>query len=965
MNRFLPATMPATMIAVIGAALATVAVQAKPAPHRAAVHAAAAVPVKRDGVWAQTYSDLPADPNVRFGTLPNGMRYAIMRNKTPEHQASIRLRIGSGALEESDAQQGLAHFLEHMAFKGSTHVPEGDMIKILERKGLAFGPDTNASTGFDQTLFMLDLPETDPDTLSTGLMLMRETASELLLKQSAMDSERGVILSEERLRSTPGYRAQKREFDFILKGQLVPNRFPIGLVQVVKTAPVSLIRSYYEANYRPDRATLVVVGDIDPADIEKRIKAGFSDWKGKGPETKEPNLGQVERRGPETDLVVEPNAPTSLWMAWIKPYDPSADVAATRRRDLIEAMGMTILDRRLERLSRGENPPFVAAQAGVGDFLKSAKLTSLNVSSKPGGWKPALDAAVREQRALVQYGVRQDEIDREMAETRASLQNGVAGANTRRTPDLANAITGAAGDDEVFISPEEALKLFDADAKYVTVAAVDEAARHAFEGNGPVLAMTSPVPVEGGQAAVAAEFAKARSAPVQKPADVHAKTWPYTNFGATGVVTDRKTDDLGVTTVNFANGVRLTVKPTAFRKDQILVSVVLGNGRLDLSRTHVTPAWALGGFVQGGLDQLSIDEMEQVLTGKIYSARLSIGDADYVLSGATRPQDLDLQMQVLAAYATHPGFRPEGFNRVQTQFLTILPQIDATPGGVLARALQVKLHDGDARWEVLPTQAEIEATHVDDLKKLLSPELAGRIDVVVAGDVTVDQAIAAVGKTFAALPPRPAAPPAQIEPARFPAPSVQPTVMTHNGRPDQAEAVVAWPTESTYPNTHESRVLSLAESILENRLIDQVRIAEGATYSPQAGIVSSQVFPGYGYVDAAVETPPEKIPGFFADVTKISADMASKGVTADELERARKPLLERYAKDAQTNEYWLRALSDAQSDPRRMELYRNYVADLNSVTADEIKKAAQRFFVDNKAWRLEITPKAAAPAASK
>ena len=198
--------------------------------------------------WPQTTSDLPADPAVRFGVLPNGMRYAVMKNATPAGQTSLRLRIGSGSLEESDAQQGLAHVLEHMAFKGSTHVPAGEMIKILERKGLAFGPDTNAETEWTQTVYMLDLPHSDADTLATGLMLMRETASELLIDPKALETERGVVLSEERLRDTPEYRAEKAQIDLLAHGQLATQRFPIGQVDVVKTAPASLVRQFYEAN---------------------------------------------------------------------------------------------------------------------------------------------------------------------------------------------------------------------------------------------------------------------------------------------------------------------------------------------------------------------------------------------------------------------------------------------------------------------------------------------------------------------------------------------------------------------------------------------------------------------------------------------------------------------------------------------------------------------------------------------
>ena len=209
----------------------------------ASAHAQARLgPPKRDGVWGQSYSDLKPEADVRFGQLPNGVRYAVMRNATPGGQASLRLRIGAGSLQEHDDQQGLAHFLEHMAFRGSTHVPENELVKILQRHGLAFGPDTNAFTSFDQTVYELDLPETDPDTLDTGLMLLRETASELTLSQSAMDAERGVILSEERLRDSPAYQAQKAELGFLLAGQRAPQRWPIGKVDVIRTAPVSTAR---------------------------------------------------------------------------------------------------------------------------------------------------------------------------------------------------------------------------------------------------------------------------------------------------------------------------------------------------------------------------------------------------------------------------------------------------------------------------------------------------------------------------------------------------------------------------------------------------------------------------------------------------------------------------------------------------------------------------------------------------
>src|SRR5579863_4745745 len=199
-----------------------------------------ATPLK-PGEWPQARSDMKADPDIRFGSLPNGMRYAILRNATPPGQASMRLRFDVGSLMELDDQQGLAHFLEHMAFNGSKNLPgRGEMVKTLERLGLAFGADTNAGTGFDNTTYKFDLPKADDASLDTALMLLREIGGNLTLDQGAMDQERGVILSEERLRDSPAYRVMKSRLGFTMEGQRPPERFPIGLVPVIQSAKTDL-----------------------------------------------------------------------------------------------------------------------------------------------------------------------------------------------------------------------------------------------------------------------------------------------------------------------------------------------------------------------------------------------------------------------------------------------------------------------------------------------------------------------------------------------------------------------------------------------------------------------------------------------------------------------------------------------------------------------------------------------------
>jgi zinc protease len=922
------------------------------------------LPLQRDGVWAQTYSDLPADPAIRFGQLPNGFRYALMHNDTPTHQASMRLWIGSGSMEESADEQGLAHFLEHMAFRGSTHVPGGDMVKILERHGLAFGADTNAQTDFTATTYQLDLPETDPDSLGVGLMLMRDIASELTLSQTAMDAERGVVLSEERLRDTPDYEASAKQlFAFDFRGQLAADRLPIGKVDVIQHASASLLRQFYNANYRPDRAALVVVGDIDPVAMEQEIKARFGDWKPVGPETPTPDYGRPEKRGVETHLYVHDGVTPSINISWMAPYDPAADTAEKERRDLVRMVALQAVNRRFERLANAADPPFLQAAVGRDNEVHSADVGALQINFQPAKWREALDAAIATQRQALTFGLRQDEVDREVTELRVRFRNGVAGASTRRTPDLANEIVRNLDEDGVQTSPQQDLATFEQAVKGLTAEEATQVLRQAFTGQGPLLAMATPQAPAGGQAEVAAAFAAAETAPIAAARDHKTKTWTHTQFGAPGQVAEqRDIADLGVTFVRFANGVRLTVKPTTFRKDQTYVAVHFNHGRLALPKDRDSATWLMNGFIQGGLNDLTYDDLQQVLASKTVSVGLGLDDDSFVLQGATRPQDLATQLQLLTAYMTAPGWRPEAFEQVRAADSVVIAQLSSTPQGVETRDLAQLEHSGDARWHV-PTAEEVKTLPIAPFKAMLSTALtAGPLEVEIVGDVTVPEAIALTASTLGALPPRPSAPiPPGGDAVRFPAPSPQPIVRRHDGRPDQAIGYIAWPIPDMFSDPERSRALTVATEVMDSRLIDQLRVAEGATYSPSAGSIASETFPGYGYAFASVETPPAKLDGFYAAVGKITQTMAASGVTADEFERARKPHVDALIKAQQTNEFWLTRLEGTQTDPRRLALIREMIPGYARLTLKDIQDVAATYFSAQTAWKFAVEPAAAKP----
>ena len=263
--------------------------------------------------WGQQATDVVPDPAIRYGRLANGMRYAIRKNATPKGTAAVRLNIGFGSLGESDAERGLAHFIEHLAFNGTTNVPEGDMIKILERQGLAFGPDTNAQTGFDATTYMLDIPQADAARMDTALFLMREIASEVTFDPAAVNRERGVIEGERRARDSYQIRYLLGLLDFQAPGTPYAKRIPIGTTDVITKVDAARIADLYRRYYRPENATLVVVGDIDPDVVEAKIKAKFGDWRGKGPAGAPLPRGTVDLKRPAAfGTFVDPATPNRI-----------------------------------------------------------------------------------------------------------------------------------------------------------------------------------------------------------------------------------------------------------------------------------------------------------------------------------------------------------------------------------------------------------------------------------------------------------------------------------------------------------------------------------------------------------------------------------------------------------------------------------------------------------------------------
>ncbi len=905
--------------------------------------------------WPQEESDFKPDPNVRYGVLANGMHYALMRNTEPENTASIRLRIAAGSLQETESQRGLAHFLEHMAFNGSKHFAEGEAVKALQRKGLAFGPHTNAHTGLQETAYLLELPSVDESTMDTALRFMRDVADGLTLDQGAIDRERGVILSEERQGDSPERRAFNARWKAIYTGHVAAERLPIGDMQVVRTATRELLADFYNRYYRPERATLVLVGQFDLDAMEARVKAGFGDWQ-RGAQS-DGSYGKIDHPPLRAMKHVEPNLPDDAVINWISNPDDAPDTSANRRERDIRELALAVLNRRLGRVGRETDAPFVSAQASRGVLRGVATIATLSVNARPGHWAQALAAAEQELRRTLQYGVRQDEVDREISVLKTQLDDAAAKADTRYNKALADAISDNLNERRVLTHPRDDVGIFDRTVQGLSAATVTESLRRVFEDEPSLIFVSSSQTIQGGDEGVRSAYLSAHNVAVAADADLKAKPFPYTSFGTRGSVASRQeVADLGVTLVRFANGVRLNIKPTNFEKDTIGVKVRFAGGYLALPRRSAGLYWALPfSFVEGGMNKLTAEELDQTLAGRTAGADLSLDESTFELAGDTNGRDLNLQLQLLAAYATDAAYRGQGLARLQGAAENFFKQYSSSPGRVLAREIGAIIRSGDGRWR-FPNLGELQAIAMGDVKAVLDPALRGApVEITIVGDVSVDTAIEAVANTFGALPQRRGDDHTGRD-VHFPTKRER-LQFVHEGRSDQSVAYVGWAAPDFPSNPRLARTIVLMREMIKVRLNDEFREKQGATYSPFASSWASGSIPGYGFVSAGSETPPAQVDAFYETIDRIAKELRDGAFDEDLITRARKPIIETAQKDRHSNNFWANALANAQTRSWTIPAIRSFLDDLGTITKAEVVSAARRFLVDQRRVEIRILPK--------
>ena len=920
-------------------------------------------------VWGFETSDVNVDPAFHFGRLVNGMRYIIVPNATPKGVVMVRMQIAAGSLDETDAERGLAHFVEHMAFEGSTHVPEAAMVPLLQRLGLAFGADTNAFTGQETTTYVLDLPKNDPKLLDTALMLMRETASELTFAPDAIARERGVVLAEKRDRDSWSYRASLEQQAFFEPRARYALRMPIGETNVIEGATPAQLRGFWAREYVPGKAVLVVVGDVDLGATEAAIRSHFADWEPNAAvlaSPPQPGAGPItyDDAG-RTDVYLDPALPERITISLKGPYQSEADSQTQRQTWMLRRVGYGVINRRLQHLARGPKPSFRDAAFFGNDIFKAGRSSSLVIDAVSGQWRAAItDAALTWRRAMTE-GFTSAEVAEQLANIREQEEHGAASADTRANAAFMNQAFGLVHDQHIPSPPADNLSRFNAFAPQITPQKVLEALKYEaldFAAQAPLIRFEDRIAPDGGAAAVRAAWDAAMKAPLPATADTGIAAFAYTHFDAVGrVVADTREPLLGIRTLRFANGVRLNIRHTDLAKDQVLVTLALDGGEMLNTNENPLATAMVGVLANGGLGKHSQDEMQTLLAGHRISASLTAGADVFAMGGATTPADLPLQLQVMTALITDPGYRQEGEQQYRLAVNNWFQQLRATPSSALGAGIGGILSDQTPRFTLQPQHA-YQALSYAKLKHDITDRLVhGAIEIGMVGDMDEDKAIALVASTLGALPAREAEFQPYTDLRRRPfTQDHTPHTLRHTGPANQALIEDIWLTRDD-ADPVDNIELSLLGQIETIQLTDGLREKLGKAYSPGASSQTSRVFREYGTFAISASVDVKDLAVTRAAIADSVAALRDHPVSDDLLLRARAPLVDGLDNALKTNSGWLGLVARAASQPDRIERLTKAKARLLAVTPAQLQAEAKHYLADGAMVDIAALPEVPPP----
>jgi len=907
---------------------------------------------------------LPLDPSVRTGKLANGFTYYIRHNEEPKNRVMMYLVNKAGSVLEDEDQRGLAHFMEHMSFNGTKHFPHNELIDYLQKAGVRFGADINAYTSFDETVYELPIPSDKPELLKGGLEIMRDWAHEALLDPGEIDKERGVVLEEKRLGKGAGERMQRQYWPVILNDSRYAVRVPIGLDTVLDNFKRPVIARFYNDWYRPDLQALIIVGDINVDQIEAQIKQQFSSLKNPAHERVRTKYTVPLTGKNQFITVTDKEMTTTEAEILIKHKAPELKTVADYRTALVHGLFDQMLSERYAELLRRSDPPYISGSAGISGFMGGLDAYDASVQAKPGELEKGLKAVWRETERLKRFGFTATELERaktaylnemESAVKEKGKTNSINYVKEYQAYFLTN--NAAPGIDKEYQMTKE-------DLPGITLIDVNSlTASYITNTNRDILILAperdkNSLPNE----TVVNSWLKAVDEETLSPyKDEVSNQQLLSAMPIPGKIkSEQQNKVFNITTITLSNGVKVLLKPTDFKNDQIIFSSFApGGSSLYSDADYQSAANSAGVITAGGVGNYNSDELSKYLEGKELSVKPYIAERFQGISGGSTPKDLEITMQMIYAYFTEPREDTAIFKGIITRSKAGLANRANDPSSVFNDTVSAIMGNNNIRrtGPTLQKLAEIDPDKACQIYKERFAD-ASNFTFTFVGSIDTNAIKPLLEKYLGSLPAT-----GQHEQAKdlnIHAPSGKIEKTVYKGTEPKSTVYLVFSGKYDYSPENNVKMDAMKET-LEIRLLQRLREDESGVYSPGVQVnttkLPQQRYSFLVHFGCAPQNVEKLIASTLDEIGKLKTD----GPLQENVDKWRAEDRTSFEPQLKTNGFWLNYLTGQLQNSQPIEQISGYNALVDQVNPEGLKEMAQKYLNGDNYIRLVLMPETIKP----
>ncbi len=904
---------------------------------------------------------MPIDPNIKMGKLDNGLVYYIRKNAKPEKRVELRLAVNAGSILETDDQQGLAHFCEHMCFNGTKNFPHAELVNTIERMGIKFGADLNAYTSFDETVYMLKVPTDQTDLIDKGFQILEDWAHQVTLDGKEIDKERGVILEEWRLGLGADDRMRKKSFPVIFKDSKYAERIPIGKPEILKTFKHETLRQFYKDWYRPNLQAVIVVGDIDVDQMEQKIKQHFSGIQNPVNERKREIFDLPDNKEPLVSIETDEEATSNTVMFFYKHPKKYIETIEDFKFQLMQDLFTGMINNRLEEIGQKPDCPYIYAGTQYGEFLARTKDSYLGYAvSKENQIEKSLETVMTENQRVKQFGFTATEFERQKTELLKRYEKQAKEFDKMESGNLAmeyvyhflakNPIPGA-------VKEFEFAKQFLPEIKLEEVNALS---KQWITDNNLVVMITAPkkdgikVPTKDDVLKI---IDKVKSLQLTAYEDKQTDAPLLAKIPEGSKVVNRKENkDLGTVEYTFENGAQVILKQTDFKNNEIQFSgYTLGGTSLAKTEDILNAMYASSIIEECGLGQFSKSDLKKKLAGKDIDITPYIQDLKQGFNGKVAPADLETMLQLLYMYFTDIRKDDEAFKAFMSKLKSQFMFISSNPQFAFFDKFTKIITQNDPRTILIPTEEQLQTVTLEKSIQFFKERFNNARDFkfFFVGNINENEALPLIQKYIGGLPSQAKSEMWKDVSPKFPSGIVQETV--YKGKDEKGFVGMAWNTNYEWSSENNIKTNILIK-ILDIMLRENVREKESGTYGIQARLDYDKYPKEEISVTIIFGCDPKNQDKLSKVVIKQMQELQKKGPSEENLKKIKEQLIRERETDLKKNNWWIRKLDNMYYYNDLTGSLNEYNNIINKVTAKDIQELANKYFVMNNYVKVYLKP---------